>query len=142
MTTDLVITECNPSSEDLQFLEDRLYEFNAAQTGQDDGELFSFLIRNERQEIVAGLAGWTWAHACEIKTLWVHPSWRGRGYGRSLLKAAEDKARDRKCQVILISSYSFQAPSFYQKFGYDLVWRLNDFPPGHQHCSLIKRVFV
>jgi GNAT superfamily N-acetyltransferase len=134
-----VITESIPTPSDLQFLEDRLYEFNAAQTGQDDGQLFSFFIRNDQQEIVAGLAGWIWAYACQIQSLWVHPSWRRQGYGYSLLKAAEDKARDCRCRVILIASYSFQAPWFYKKYGYDLAWQLNDFPPGHQHFYFIKR---
>ncbi len=140
MSVDPAITESIPSPEELQFLEDRLYEFNADQTGQDDGQLFSFLIRNAQQEIVAGLAGWTWASACEIKTLWVHPEWRGKGYGHRLLKAAEDKAREQKCRVILINSYSFQAPLFYQKHGYEVAWMLEDFPPGYQYYHLIKRI--
>jgi GNAT superfamily N-acetyltransferase len=120
-------------------MEDRLYEFNTSQTEQDDGQLFAFIIRNDQQEIIAGLSGWTWAHACEIRTLWVHPAWRGQGYGRDLLAKAEDEARAHGCKVILISSYSFQAPGFYQKFGYELAWKLNDFPPGHQYCYLVKR---
>ena len=53
------LTQSIPSAEELQFLEDRLYEFNSAQTGQDDGQLFAFLARNEEQEIVAGVSGWT-----------------------------------------------------------------------------------
>jgi GNAT superfamily N-acetyltransferase len=130
--------KCVPSSEELNFLEDRLYEFNSAQTGQEDGRLFAFLIRNDEQEIVAGISGWTWARACEIRDLWVHPSWRRLGYGRSLLQAAEREARDRGCQVVLVASYSFQAPAFYQKHGYELAWQLNDFPPGHQYCYLVK----
>src|SRR5512133_3417775 len=125
-----------PTSAELQFLEDRLYEFNSEQTGKDDGQLFSIIIRNDQQEIVAGLSGWTWANACEIQTLWVHSSRRGQGYGRELLKSAEQEALARGCKVILISSYSFQGPAFYQKCGYELVWQLNDFPPGHQHCYL------
>jgi hypothetical protein len=32
------------------------------------------------------------------------------------------------------------APAFYQKHGFELAWQLDDFPPGHQHCSLIKRL--
>jgi ribosomal protein S18 acetylase RimI-like enzyme len=135
-----VMVESTPSPEDLQFLEDRLYEYNAAQTGRDDGQLFSFFIRNDQQEIVAGLAGWVWAGACEIQTLWVHPEWRGQGLGQRLLKAAEDKARANQCQVILVSSYSFQAPAFYQKNGFELAWQLIDFPPGHRHCYLVKRL--
>jgi GNAT superfamily N-acetyltransferase len=133
------LTKSVPSSDELQFLEDRLYEFNSQQTGREDGHLFAFFIRNEQQEILAGCSGWTWAQACEIQTLWVHPSLRGQGHGRQLLEAAEQEARSRGCKVILISSYSFQAPGFYQKCGYELVWKLNDFPPGHQHCALVKR---
>jgi len=139
VNTNHVLTKSVPSSEELQFLEDRLYEFNSVQTGQDDGQLLAYFIRNDQQEIVAGLSGWTWAHACEIRALWVHPSWRRQGYGRDLLEAAEQEAQDRGCKVILIGSYSFQAPAFYQKYGYELAWQLNDFPPGHQHFYLVKR---
>lgn len=138
MNANHVMTRCVPSSEDAQFLEDQLYDFNSAQTGRDDGQLFAFLVRNEKQEIVAGLSGWTWAYACEIRTLWVHPTWRGQGYGRDLLKSAEQEAQARGCSVMLISSYSFQAPAFYQKVGYTLAWQLNDFPPGHSYCFLVK----
>jgi GNAT superfamily N-acetyltransferase len=134
-----VLTRSIPTSDDLQFMEDRLYEFNKRQTGQDDGQLFAFFIRNEQREIVAGCTGWTWAQACEIQTLWVHADWRGQGYGRSLLEAAEGEAREHGCKVILIDSYSFQAPGFYQKYGYELAFQLNDFPPGHEHCYLVKR---
>jgi len=45
----------------------------------------------------------------------VQDAWHGQGYGRILLEA-----RERGCKVILISSYSFQAPGFYQKCG--LSW--------------------
>ena len=139
MNTNQKMTKSTPSSEELQFLEDRLYEFNSAQTKQDDGQLFAFFIRNEEQEIVAGLSGWTWAKACEIRILWVHPTLRRQGYGRRLLESAEQEARLRGCKVILISSYSFQAPGFYQKCGYELAWQLIDFPPGHQYCFLVKQ---
>src|SRR5512142_1261990 len=131
MNANHITTKSTPSSEELQFLEDRLYEFNSAQTGQDDGQSFAFFIRNDQQEIIAGLSGWTWAKACEIRTLWVHPTWRGQGHGRALVNAAEQEARARGCQVILVSSYSFQAPEFYRRLGYELAWALDGFPPGH-----------
>lgn len=134
-----IIIRSVPSPEELRFLEDRLYEFNSTQTGQDDGQQFAFFIRDDQQEIVAGLSGWTWAHACEIQNLWIHPDWRGRGFGRNLLKSAEDEAKANSCKVVLIISYNFQAPSFYQKCGYQLSWQLNDFPPGHQNYFLVKR---
>jgi GNAT superfamily N-acetyltransferase len=137
--TDPILTRFIPSPDDLQFLEDRLYEYNSQKIGREDGQLFAFFLRNDQREVLAGLSGWTWADACEIQSLWVHPAWRGQGYGRELLAAAEQEARARGCKVILISSYSFQAPAFYQQCGYELAWQLNDFPPGHAHCILVKR---
>jgi GNAT superfamily N-acetyltransferase len=139
MNPSKIIIDSSPSPEDLQFLEDRIYEFNSEKTEQHDGKLFAVLVRNGQQEIVAGLSGWTWAHACEIRNLWVHPDWRGKGYGRNLLETAEREARLRGCKVILIISYTFQAPAFYQNCGYELAWQLKDFPPGYQNCYLIKR---
>lgn len=132
--------KCVPTLEEQQFLEDRLYEHNSSMTGRKDGNLFAFFIRNEKQEVVGGLSGWTWADACEIKTLWVLPALRGRGYGRDLLAAAEQEARDHGCKVIFLSSYDFEAPGFYQKHGYELVWQLNDFPPGYKNNYLVKRL--
>ncbi len=140
MNLNHVLTTGVPSSEERQFLDDRLYEFNSSQTGKDDGELFGVFIRDESREILAGLSGWTWAQACEIREVWVQPAWRRQGYGRRLLEAAEGEARSRGCRVILLSSYSFQAPAFYQKLGYELAWQLDDFPPGHRYCFLVKRL--
>jgi GNAT superfamily N-acetyltransferase len=134
------ITQSVPTPSELEFLEDRIYEHNRAQTGQDDGQLFAFLARDDRQEIIAGISGWTWARACEIRVLWVHPAWRGQGLGRDLLQRAETEAQAHGCQVILLTSYSFQAPAFYQKAGYELAYQLADFPPGHQHNILVKRL--
>jgi predicted N-acetyltransferase YhbS len=56
------------------------------------------------------------------------------------LDAAEQEARVRGCQIIMLESYSFQAPGFYQKHGYELAYQLQDFPPGPQNNFLVKRL--
>ncbi len=115
-----VMTKCAPCPEEQQFLEDRIYEFNRDQTGQDDGQLFAFLVRGDRQEILGGVSGWTWAHACEIRTLWVHPAWRGQGQGRALLQAAEQEAAARGCAVIRLDAFTRNpaATMLYEHRGY------------------------
>jgi GNAT superfamily N-acetyltransferase len=125
---------------DLQFLDDRIYEFNCEQTGIEDGRLFSIFLRGAENEILAGLSGWTWAQACEIRILWIHSTLRGQGYGRRLMEMAEQEARSRGCKVIYLNSYSFQAPEFYRKLGFEVFARLDDFPPGHYHDHLVKRL--
>jgi GNAT superfamily N-acetyltransferase len=137
---DINLTKVTPTTEELDFIEDRLYEHNSAKTGKDDGQLFGFFVRDEKNEIVAGISGWTWAQACQITGLWVHPSLRGQGYGEKLLEAAEQEARTCGCTVIMLDTYSFQAPVFYQKHGYELAFQLQDFPPGHQYNLLTKRL--
>jgi GNAT superfamily N-acetyltransferase len=135
-----VLARSVPTSGELDLIEDRLYEFNCSRVGQDDGQLFAFFIRDEKQEIVAGISGWTWARASEIRQLWVHPDWRGHGYGKMLLDAAEQEARDHGCQVIGLDTYSFQAPGFYSKYGYQKIFQVDDFPPGHQAHFYLKRL--
>ncbi len=131
---------CEPTPDEVQFLDDRIYEHNGERTGRRDGALFAYFVRDERQEKVAGVYGWTWAGACELKLLWVHPSLRGQGHGRALLQAAEQEARAHACRVILLASYAFQAPEFYRRHGYELAWTLEDFPPGHRFSFLVKRL--
>lgn len=140
MVETYAVTVGTPSPDDLQFLEDRIYEYNSLRTGHDDGQIFAFFIRDAHDEIVAGLDGWTWAQACQIQNFWVHADLRGQGYGAALLEHAEDEARARGCTVVALNSYSFQSPAFYERFGYELVHQLEDFPPGHQDNWLVKRL--
>ncbi len=140
MNPNPIIERSDSPSQVQDFLEDRLYEHNRDRTGRDDGQLFAFVIRDDRQEIVAGVSGWTWGGACEIRDLWVSAGLRGQGYGKVLLDAAEQEARGRGCRVVLLSSFSFQAPAFYLKNGYEQFYELADFPPGHRYSFLVKRL--
>lgn len=121
------------------FLEERLYEHNAAAAGRDDGRLFARTVR-DHDRVVAGIAGWTWADACEITQLWVSDEVRGRGWGARLIREAENEARSRRCRVVLVKTYGFQAPSFYERHGYHVVQVVDDFPPGHRYYTLTKRL--
>ena len=129
-----------PTQKEVQFLEDMLYEHNAAVTNRDDGKLFSKLICDSGNNIIAGIAGWTWADACEITLLWVKYDYRKKSYGKILLNAAEAEAKKKKCKTILLRTYSFQSPQFYQKYGYKVEYETKDFPHGHSYFCLVKRL--
>jgi GNAT superfamily N-acetyltransferase len=129
-----------PTQDEIQFLEDRVYEHNAKITKRDDGKLFSKLIYDDENRIIAGITGWTWAGVSEITLFWVDAEHRRKGYGKMLLNAAEQEARKENCNTILLRTYSFQAPQFYLDQGYKLEYETRDFPPGHHYFCLIKRL--
>ena len=139
MSTYHLEVAANPTVQDGAFLEDQLYEYNVKQTGYDDGQLVTIWVKNHVDEIMAGLHGWTWGGSCYIRDLWVHEDLRGQGYGTQLLQAAEQEATSRGCHQVVLESYSFQAPGFYQKHGYEVFAVLEDHPRGHRNYYLRKR---
>ena len=130
----------DPSPADIACLEDRLYEFNAGATGIDDGRLLGVFLRDESRNIVAGAAGHTWGETCELRQVWVAASDRGRGVGRRLMAEAEVEAMRRGCRQLVLTTHSFQAPEFYRKLGFEVVSELPDYPRGHSHLTLRKRL--
>jgi GNAT superfamily N-acetyltransferase len=134
------IESVDHQAEAIQFLDDKVYEFNAAAINQYDGNLFTKIIRDQDHNIIAGISGWTWAMVSEITLLWVKEEYRNNGLGKMLLKAAEDEIIKKGCATILLRSYSFQAPLFYEKNGYKIVYILDDFPNSYKHYNLVKRI--
>ncbi len=135
-----LIVEDQPSSHDLEYLEDQINHYNRAQTGAFDDRDLAIFVRDEQQAIVAGLSGFTWAGICEVQLLWVHPSMQHQRYGSQLLQAAEREAQERGCSIVILSTYSFQAPGFYQKHGYEMVGSIEHCPPNHTDYYFKKRL--
>jgi len=128
------------SPADVQFLEERLHEFNAAATGIAGGEWLALVVRDDRDRIVAGLAGAIWGGCLEIRQFWVEQSRRRQGLGTTLLGAAEDEARRQGCSQLLLMTFSFQAPRFYARHGFEVVATVDGHPHGHQNLLLRKRL--
>src|SRR5262252_2669478 len=131
-----VFDEATP--DDLQFLEERINEFNFATTGIRDARGLVILLRDADRRISAGLSGHTWGGVAEIRFLWVDEERRHTGIGSRLLRAAEDEARARGCRKIVLSTHSFQAPDFYRKHGYVVTGEFSDYPRGHRSIFLEK----
>ena len=127
----------DPSAEDVQYLEDRIYEFNANSTGITDGESLAFLVR-EHDRIVAGICGNTWGGTCELRQFWVEESKRHLGLGTQLFEAAEQEARRRGCTQMVLMTFSFQAPAFYEGHGFHTVGTIDNHPRGHRNLLMLK----
>jgi len=133
------LTPIDPTPDELQYLEDRIYEFNSSVTGIADGAWLAFFMR-EVDGSVAGLTGNTWGGACELRQFWVEESRRHRGLGTRLLQAAEQEARRRGCTQIVLMTFSFQAPAFYERHGFEIVATIDDHPHGYRNLLMRKRL--
>jgi len=134
------LTPIEPTPQDVEYLEDRVYEHNAGVTGIADGQLLAFLVRDDSGRIVAGICGNTWGGGCEIRQFWVEESQRRRGLGTRLLRAAEQEASRRGCTQMLLMTFSFQAPAFYARIGFEVVATIADHPRGHRNFLMRKRL--
>jgi GNAT superfamily N-acetyltransferase len=73
-----------------------------------------------------------------VDWLWVEEAERRQGLGAQLLTVAEEEARRRNCAGIHLHTWSFQAPDFYRRQGFQEAGRLEGFPPGGAQYWFVK----
>ena len=99
-------------------LQARLIAINEGHAGPLRPYPFALSVRDKSGTLVAGLKGLVYWNALRIDLLWVDAAHRGKGHGVSLVRRAEEVARERACEVAFVSTFDFQAPDFYVKLGY------------------------
>lgn len=116
-----------------------LLAFNVEASGVGDQQEFTVRVESENGELLGGLCGWTWGTAAGIALMWVFPGRRRAGIGSRLLQAAESVAVERGCRQMSVTSFTFQAPGFYEHHGYELTGRTEGIPtPDHAHVQFRK----
>ena len=85
-------------------------------------------ILDDEGGLAAGMSGWTWGVAAGIGMTWVRDDARGAGLGTRLLAEFEAEARNRACTHVFVTSFTFQAPGFYERHGYAEISRWDDVP--------------
>jgi len=129
-----------PEKNDQQFLEDQLIGFNSEKIQGYGFETFLYKMEDDSGCMVAGIdcdmcGGWLY-----IISLWVDEKHRGQGIGDRLLAAAERKAKEKGCHGSHLYTYSFQAPEFYEKHGYDKIASLEGFCGDHSKFFMKKHL--
>ena len=121
--------EDDPDPLDIEFLEAQVRREGSVAMGLGGDVELAIFVR-DGGTVVAGISGWTWGDCCELQSLWVEPSLRGQGLATRLLAAAEAEAAARGCSQTVHFTYAFQAGDLYERSGYELVGRVEDFPSG------------
>jgi ribosomal protein S18 acetylase RimI-like enzyme len=140
LSTNPIFYDLSPN--EIDAIEDRLYDHNSNSTGRRDGQGLGFVIRNEVGQMIGVAAGHTCSGTSELKQMWIDEGYRGRGYARSLLNAFVAEARRRGVRRIWVTSHDFQAPGMYEKEGFKRMAELKDGPRATSMWFSAKRYQV
>ena len=118
----------NTESQKSQIIGDLIRSYNRSKREVAESEPLNLYVEDEHGEIMAGLVAETFGNWLEIEYLFVTENLRGQGIGSQLLQRAESEAKKRNCRFAFVNTYQFQAPAFYQKYGYTEVFTLKYYP--------------
>jgi ribosomal protein S18 acetylase RimI-like enzyme len=133
-----VVTE-RPNEKDVQELRQHLRDYNMAHANSQNGYGIAIFLRDQQRQMIAGISGWLWGECLEIDFLWVKETLRGQGIGKRLVTALEEAAIERGCRQTTLETFSFQAPEFYQKLGYNIFGVIEGFGNHFRKFYMQKR---
>ena len=124
----------NTESQKAQKIGELVRSYNRSKREAAESESLNLYIEDEHGRLLAGLVAETFGNWLEIEYLFVKEELRGQGIGSQLLQQAESEAKKRNCRFAFVNTYQFQAPAFYQKYGYKEVFTMKDYPyTGQRH---------
>ncbi|EKY3117569.1 GNAT family N-acetyltransferase [Cronobacter turicensis] len=118
-------------------IKQQLGRYNARHMTRDAQELI-ISVNDAQGVLTAGLIGRSYWGCLHIEFLWVDESLRGQGTGAALMAMAEEEGRKRGCKRIFVDTFSFQAPEFYRKQGYEVYGVAPDYSADHSRFYFSK----
>ncbi len=134
----LVALEDSPAAEVRQAILDPLIAYNEEAGGPSRGGPFAVTVRDKAGAVVGGLWGRAGYGFLFVELLALGPA-RGGGLGRQVMGMAEAEARRRGLLGMWLDTFTFQAPDFYLKLGFEECGRIKGYPPGHDRIFYVKR---
>jgi GNAT superfamily N-acetyltransferase len=127
-----------PSASDALVVDAGLDAFNHQASDLASIRKVACFARLPSGEVIAGAVGRYWGVACELQQIWVRDDYRRGGVGTRLVRSFEEQARRHGCKLVYLDTFTFQAPDFYRKLGYQVACELEGFPGGAS--KLIMRI--
>lgn len=97
------------------------------------------VIKNDDEQVIGGLCGYTILKTMNIAELWVDERYRNQDYGKDLLMHAEILAKERGCVAGQTACFSFQELGFLIHHGYKEYGVSDGYPRGIKEYYLIKK---
>jgi GNAT superfamily N-acetyltransferase len=130
----------NPPREFRSAIGSPLSAFNDVQLGGGDWpeRSHAFVLTDETDAIIGGLWARSYYDWLYVGLLFVPESLRGQGMGTQLLTLAEAEARAIGARGIWLDTFSFQAPDFYPRHGFQPIGKLESYPNRHSRTFFTK----
>jgi len=143
---DLIISKKMTNAEE-KYIRKQLNEYNMSVAPPNQEYInkdLSLVLKDENNSVYGGLIGKIYRACLFIDILWIAESKRGLGYGKNLLEEGEQIAQKEGCSFIHLDTFSFQAPDFYRKNGYEIYGVLDLYSDGVKRFYLKKelKIFV
>ncbi|MFB7158813.1 GNAT family N-acetyltransferase [Lysinibacillus sp. NPDC056232] len=100
----------------------------------------NLIVTDLQQQWIGGITAevyWGWV---EINKFWFSQDYRGKGIGGQLLEKAEETAKQMGVTKALLTTYDFQARTFYETRGYQVVGEIKEYPPGSSYYTMVKHL--
>ncbi len=140
MTADspTIVIPPTPDRADHKILYDTLVDFEAEKAGPPEITPVAILLKDGDGRTVGGLWGNSVFRWLVVELFIVPERFRHLGLGTKIMMEAEAIARQRGCIGMWLDTYSFQAPDFYRKLGFEIFGQVDDHPPGEARIFMRK----
>lgn len=124
--------EGDPNAVDMQVLVAGMLSYHASKGHPRKVDKFSITIKDENGKLAGCVMATCLYNGMEITSLWVDEDARGRGLGQKLMELVEAEGKKRGMSFAYTNTFTWQAPEFYEKLGYQLYGKLENFPTDNQ----------
>jgi ribosomal protein S18 acetylase RimI-like enzyme len=115
-----------------------LEEYSKSNGVDTNYKCFSLVLRGDGEEVVGIIGGYTIFTEIHVSDLWISSSFRGKGYGRELMRELERQFEGKGFWNINLCTSEFQAPEFYKKCGFETEFVRRN----RQYPKLTKHFFI
>jgi len=144
LTTETILSE-KEEKEFAEFLHNKIKHFNNEKSpyhkeSRKPGSStpLHVMLKDASGNFVGGLTASTYWDWLDIEDFYIPEELRGEGVGTALLQEAESIAVKRGCKRCFLTTFEFQARIFYEKQGYYVTGKLDDYPPGSVYYWMRK----
>ena len=132
-----IVSQPTDADRDAIFLP--LVAYNERHAGPSHYEPLAIRLRDSTTDrILGGLWGQLYYDWLFVELLFIPEEHRRRNIGSDLMSRAETVAREKRCVGVWLDTFSFQAPEFYRKLGYEAFAALSDYPTGSRRVFFRK----